>query len=135
MTLFYVETNITEKTSSLLTTSDYNTMAAKIVLVTGANSGIGYETVKTFLQSPNSYHVYLGSRSLENGKKAFEKIQGETSSATNTVELLQIDLSSDESIEKAFEVVKKGPGRLDVLINNAGKHVVPNLRCFVAKIS
>jgi NAD(P)-dependent dehydrogenase (short-subunit alcohol dehydrogenase family) len=110
-------------------------MAAKIVLVTGANSGIGYETVKTFLQSPNPYHIYLGSRSLENGKKALQKIQGETLGATNTVEMLQIDLSSDESIEKAFEVVKKGPGRLDVLINNAGKHVALGLSWFVAEIS
>jgi NAD(P)-dependent dehydrogenase (short-subunit alcohol dehydrogenase family) len=90
--------------------------------VTGANSGIDYETVKAFLQSPNPYHVYLGSRSRENGRKAVQKIQGETSSGTNTVEMLQIDLSSDESIEEAFDVVKKGPGRLDVLINNAGKY-------------
>jgi NAD(P)-dependent dehydrogenase (short-subunit alcohol dehydrogenase family) len=110
-------------------------MAAKIVLVTGANSGIGYETVKTFLQSPNPYHVYLGSRSLETGKKALQRIQNETLSAVNTVELLQIDLSSDESIEKAFEVVKEGPGRLDVLINNAGEHVALDLRWLVAKIA
>jgi NAD(P)-dependent dehydrogenase (short-subunit alcohol dehydrogenase family) len=114
-------------TSISITTSKYNTMATKIVLITGANSGIGYETVKTFIQSPNSYHVYLGSRYLENGRKALQKIQGETPGATNTVELLQIDLSSDESIEKAFEEVKKGPGRLDVLINNAGKHVALDL--------
>jgi short-subunit dehydrogenase len=103
--------------------------------VTGANSGIGYETVKTFLQSPNPYHVYLGSRSLKNSKKALQEIQSEASNATNTVELLQIDLSSDESIEKAFEVVKKGSSRLNVLINNAGKHVLLNPYCFVAKIS
>ncbi|KAI0100873.1 NAD(P)-binding protein [Nemania sp. FL0031] len=93
---------------------------SKVVLVTGANNGIGYETVKAFLQSPNRYHVYLGSRSLEKGKKALEKVQSECPNTTNTVELLQLDLNSDESIERAFEVIKDGRGRLDVLINNAG---------------
>ncbi|KAI0872232.1 hypothetical protein GGS24DRAFT_468462 [Hypoxylon argillaceum] len=34
--------------------------------------------------------------------------------------MLQLDLTSDESIEKAFETVSNGPGRLDVLIHNAG---------------
>ncbi|KAF2964513.1 hypothetical protein GQX73_g9080 [Xylaria multiplex] len=94
----------------------------KVVLVTGANNGIGYETVKAFFQSPNPYHVYLGCRSLERGTAALEKIRAEcpnTSHAT-TAEVLQIDLDSDESIDKAFEVVNTGQGRLDVLINNAG---------------
>ncbi|KAF2865801.1 dehydrogenase with different specificitie [Massariosphaeria phaeospora] len=91
-------------------------MATKIVLVTGANSGIGYETAKVFLQSSNRYHVYLGSRSVEKGIEALEKIRAGCPNATNTVELLQIDLGSDESIQEAFG----GPGRLDVLINNAG---------------
>lgn len=109
-------------------------MAAKVILVTGANSGIGFQTVKTFLQSPHLYHVYLGSRSLENGKEALQKLQAEASGATNTVELLQIDLSSDESIQKAFEVVERGPGRLDVLINNAGNHFVLCFSHFVANI-
>lgn len=110
-------------------------MATKVVLVTGANSGIGYETVKIFLQSPNRYHVYLGSRSLQNGKDALEKVRAGSPNATNTVELLQIDLSSDESINKAFEVVENGPGRLDVLINNAGKQVVPHLQYSATKLS
>ncbi|KAJ8125095.1 hypothetical protein O1611_g8545 [Lasiodiplodia mahajangana] len=93
---------------------------SKVVLVTGANHGIGYETVKAFLESPNRYHVYLGSRSLEKGREALENVQTECPSATNTIEVLQLDLNSDESIERAFEVVKDGQGRLDVLINNAG---------------
>ncbi|KAJ8109868.1 hypothetical protein ONZ43_g6018 [Nemania bipapillata] len=95
-------------------------MAAKVVLVTGATNGIGYETVKAFLQSENSYHVYLGSRSVEKGKTALQKIQEECRGSKNTVEILQIDLTSDESIEKAFETIKNGPGRVDVLIHNAG---------------
>jgi NAD(P)-dependent dehydrogenase (short-subunit alcohol dehydrogenase family) len=109
-------------------------MATKIILVTGANSGIGYETVKAFLQSPNPYHVYLGARSIANGNKAIQQLQIETPEATNTVELLQIDLSSDESIAKAFDVVHKGRGRLDVLINNAGKSVALIFSCLGTKV-
>lgn len=95
-------------------------MTSKVVLVTGANNGIGYETVKAFLQSPSQYHVFLGSRSLEKGRAALEKVVAETSGTSNTVELLQIDIESDESIEKAFQVVQQSQGRLDTLINNAG---------------
>ncbi|KAI1171139.1 hypothetical protein F4777DRAFT_70204 [Nemania sp. FL0916] len=92
----------------------------KIVLITGANNGIGYETVKAFVESPNRYHIYLGSRSMEKGNSALEKVQAEYPNTANNVELLQIDLHSDESIEQAFEVVKSAQGRLDILINNAG---------------
>ncbi|KFA56273.1 hypothetical protein S40293_00085 [Stachybotrys chartarum IBT 40293] len=95
-------------------------MAGKVVLVTGANNGIGYETVKAFLQSPNQYHIFLGSRSLEKGRAALEKVVAETSGTSSTVELLQIDIESDESIEEAFQVVQQSQGRLDTLINNAG---------------
>ena len=102
-------------------------MAPTVVLVTGATNGIGYETVKAFLQSPNPYHVFLGSRSAKKGEATLQKIRAECPTVSNTVELLQIDLDSDESIEKAFEAVKNGQGRLDILINNAGKQIVPNI--------
>lgn len=99
-------------------------MASKVVLVTGASNGIGYETIKAFLQSPNPYHVYVGTRSLQKGNAALQNIQDECPGTSNTAELLQIDLNSDQSIEEAFEVVKNGRGRLDILINNAGKQLV-----------
>ncbi|KAK2774327.1 hypothetical protein FQN52_004268 [Onygenales sp. PD_12] len=95
-------------------------MPAKIVLITGATNGIGYETVKAFLQSPNPYHVFLGSRSAKKGNETLAKIRAECPSTTNTVEVLQIDLNSDESIEKAFEQVRDTRDCVDILINNAG---------------
>lgn len=96
-------------------------MAIKVVLVTGATNGIGYECVKAFLQSKNQYHVFLGSRSPEKGKAALQQIRDECPDTTNTVETVQLDLTSDKSIDTAFETVQSGPGRLDVLIHNAGK--------------
>jgi NAD(P)-dependent dehydrogenase (short-subunit alcohol dehydrogenase family) len=97
-------------------------VSPKVVLVTGGNNGIGYETVKAFLQSDKAYHVLLGSRSLEKAKLAIETLHKECPESTNTVEAVQLDLTSDESIEKAFEQVKASPGHIDALINNAGMH-------------
>jgi len=94
----------------------------KVVLVTGGNNGIGYETVKALLQSDKAYHVLLGSRSLEKAKLAIETLYKECPESTNTVEAVQVDLTSDQSIEKAFEQVKASPGHIDTLINNAGMH-------------
>ncbi|KAJ7022907.1 hypothetical protein C8F04DRAFT_1011990 [Mycena alexandri] len=91
-----------------------------VVLVTGANNGIGYETVKALLQSDKAYHVLLGSRSLDKGNSAVETLREECPAVTNTVEVVELDLTSDESIERVFAQIKASPGRLDTLINNAG---------------
>ena len=93
----------------------------KIVLITGANDGIGYEAVKALLESDKAnYHVLLGSRSLDKGKAAVERLHEEVPKTDNTVEVIQLDVTSDESIQKAFEHVEANFGHLDSLINNAG---------------
>ncbi|OAG39506.1 hypothetical protein AYO21_06334 [Fonsecaea monophora] len=86
----------------------------------GGNNGIGYETVKALLQSNQRYHVLMGSRSLEKAQRAMEKLHEECIGSANTVEVLQVDLNSDESIEMAFDQVKTKLGQIDALINNAG---------------
>jgi len=45
----------------------------KKALITGANKGIGLEVAKQLLQK--GYYVYLGSRDLNNGKEAVEKLK------------------------------------------------------------
>ena len=96
--------------------------ASKVVLVTGGDKNIGYETVKALVGSAKAFHVIIGSRSLERAKQAIERLHTECPEATNTVEAIQLDITSDESIEKAFETIKSGHGRLDTLVNNAGRH-------------
>jgi len=104
--------------------------SSKVVFVTGANNGIGYETVKALLQSAKqSYHVLLGSRLLDKANVAIESLRKECPDSSNTVEAVQVDLTSDESIEKAFEQVKTSPGRLDALVNNAGISPICLLLC------
>ncbi len=92
----------------------------KAVLVTGAKSGIGFEIVKALLQSKKVYHILVGSRTEAKATAAIEMLGKEVPDTTSTLGAVQVDLTSDESIEKAFEQVKASPGRLDALIENAG---------------
>lgn len=94
--------------------------AIPIVLITGANTGIGYEAVKAFLASPTTYHVILGSRSAENGNAAISQLKSEFPDSPTTLELLLVDLTSDESIASAFETVSSKHDHIDALVNNAG---------------
>ena len=87
----------------------------KKVLITGANKSIGFETARQLLQK--GYHVYLGSRNLENGQEAVEKLKAE---GLNEVEAIQIDVSNDESVKAARAALGEKTENLDVLINNAG---------------
>jgi NAD(P)-dependent dehydrogenase (short-subunit alcohol dehydrogenase family) len=91
-----------------------------VVLVTGANAGIGWETAKSLFQSAKPYHVLLGTRSLDKGEAAVAKLKEHVPETSSTVELVQIDVANDESITAAFEKVEAAHGRIDVLVNNSG---------------
>lgn len=94
-----------------------------VVLITGANAGIGYETARALLRSNTSYHILLGSRSVAKGEHAVEQLRAENPSSSSTVEEICVDISSDDSINSAFEIVKNGHGRIDVLVNNGGQYL------------
>lgn len=87
----------------------------KKVFITGANKSIGYETARQLLQE--GYYVYLGSRSLENGEEAVEKLKSE---GLTQAEAIQIDITNQESVDSARREIGKKTDVLDVLINNAG---------------
>jgi len=101
-----------------------------VVLITGANGGVGFETARAVAKSPK-HHVIIGSRSLEKGKAAVEEVKSGNPEAS--VSAVQLDVTDDKSIENAVASVTKDLGRLDVLINNAGiashkTKLVENLR-------
>ncbi|KAL4736598.1 hypothetical protein BDV11DRAFT_211079 [Aspergillus similis] len=89
-------------------------MSTPLVLVTGANQGIGLATAK-ILASQYNYHVLIGCRRVEAGEKAASELRAAGHKATS----LQLDLNSEESIKAAVETIEKDYGYLDILINNA----------------
>ncbi|EXJ71344.1 uncharacterized protein A1O5_05151 [Cladophialophora psammophila CBS 110553] len=89
-----------------------------VVLITGANQGIGFECVKKLAAEQVDYHLLLGSRSLDRGKEATRSI-ADLARGTS-VEPLELDVDDDDSIARAAKLVEEKFGRLDVLLNNAG---------------
>src|SRR6187397_633494 len=87
----------------------------KTALVTGANKSIGFEVTKQLAQK--GIYVYLGSRNLENGIEASKKLNAE---GLSNVEAIQLDVTNDESVQGAREVIGQKTKSLDILINNAG---------------
>lgn len=87
----------------------------KTVLITGANKSIGFETARQLLQ--HGYYVFIGSRSLENGQNAVEKLKAE---GLIHAEAVQLDVTDLESVNAARLTIGNKTKTLDVLINNAG---------------
>jgi NAD(P)-dependent dehydrogenase (short-subunit alcohol dehydrogenase family) len=85
------------------------TAGPPVALVTGANKGIGLETARRLIEA--GYRVYLGARNPEAGKSAADLIGAR---------FLDVDVTSQESVDRAAETVEQTDGRLEVLVNNAG---------------
>lgn len=95
--------------------------ASKIVLITGANTGIGYQIVRGLCGSDKPYNIILAGRSVEKVQDAIASAQKEFPSTSSKLHALQVDIEHDDSIKKAFESVKSSFDRVDALVNNAGK--------------
>eukprot|EP00747_Dinoflagellata_sp_TGD_P130039 gnl/TRDRNA2_/TRDRNA2_174774_c0_seq5.p1 gnl/TRDRNA2_/TRDRNA2_174774_c0~~gnl/TRDRNA2_/TRDRNA2_174774_c0_seq5.p1 ORF type:complete len:240 (-),score=39.23 gnl/TRDRNA2_/TRDRNA2_174774_c0_seq5:23-742(-) len=84
----------------------------RLVLITGANRGIGFELAK-LLAADDRYCVILTARDLDAGRKAAEELGA-------AVIVLHLDVLDADSVLTAALFVKHQFGRLDVLVNNAG---------------
>ena len=93
---------------------------SKTALVTGGNKGIGFAICKGLLEA--NFNVLLAARSTEKGKAAVEKL----STNDNSIQLVELDVTDDESIKSAVDSVNQITDLLDVLVNNAG--IYPDLR-------
>jgi NAD(P)-dependent dehydrogenase (short-subunit alcohol dehydrogenase family) len=87
----------------------------KTAFVTGANKSIGFETARLLAQK--GYFVYMGSRDQGRGNEAVNKLKNE---GLNNVEVIQIDVSDEASVERAKTLLSSKITSLDVLVNNAG---------------
>jgi NAD(P)-dependent dehydrogenase (short-subunit alcohol dehydrogenase family) len=79
-----------------------------VALVTGGNRGIGYEVCRQLAE--RGYEVILGSRDAQKGEEA---------AARAGVGCLQLDVSDDESVNRAAAEIVRRYARCDVLVNNA----------------
>ncbi|XP_052707084.1 retinol dehydrogenase 11-like isoform X2 [Crassostrea angulata] len=91
-------------------------LEGKTIIVTGANSGIGFETALDLAK--RNGRVILACRNLERGEAARNKIV-QLSGNTDVV-CRRVDLSVMSSIRKFVDVIKEEEGNVDILINNAG---------------
>jgi NAD(P)-dependent dehydrogenase (short-subunit alcohol dehydrogenase family) len=87
----------------------------KKILITGANKSIGFETARQLLKE--GYFVYIGSRSLENGIAAVERLKAE---GLENAEAVQLDVTDAQSVKEARNQIGSKTDSLDALINNAG---------------
>ncbi|KAM5530131.1 hypothetical protein V8D89_016209 [Ganoderma adspersum] len=94
---------------------DMPDLSGKIVLVTGGNTGIGFEMIKSLLRK--NAKVYLAARSQQKGETAIRALQEETGRAA---EFLQLDLNDLAAVRTSAHEFAKRESHLDVLFLNAG---------------
>ncbi len=88
---------------------------AGVALVTGANRGIGREVARQLAE--RGYEVLLGARDSAQASVVADELAASTG---GRVKPLTLDISEPASIAAAAEQIGRDPGRLDVLVNNAG---------------
>jgi NAD(P)-dependent dehydrogenase (short-subunit alcohol dehydrogenase family) len=107
--------------SSKWTAADVPDQSGRIAVITGANTGIGYEAAAVL--ADKGAHVVLAVRDLDKGKEAVARIAAQSPSAD--VALQQLDLTSLDSVRAAADHLKGAHDRIDLLINNAGVMYTP----------
>jgi NAD(P)-dependent dehydrogenase (short-subunit alcohol dehydrogenase family) len=96
-------------------------LTGKVIIVTGGNSGLGYESVKAFAEK--GAEVILTSRSIEKGETAKAEILNRN--PDGKIVVMELDLMEFASIKKFANSFKEKYDRLDILLNNAGIMTTP----------
>lgn len=91
-------------------------MEGKTCIVTGGNSGIGFETALSLAHQ--GANVIILSRNREKAEVAVKSIQAKTQN--KNIDFILVDLSSQKSIRDAAKYILKAHDKIDVLVNNAG---------------
>ncbi|WNG82723.1 SDR family NAD(P)-dependent oxidoreductase [Mycobacterium sp. ITM-2016-00316] len=98
------------------TTADIPDQTGRTAVITGANTGLGFETAKAL--AAKGAHVVIAVRNTDKGVEAADRISG-------AVSVQQLDLTSLESIRAAADQLKNDHAKIDLLINNAGVMTTP----------
>jgi len=89
--------------------------ARKVVIVTGASSGLGL-SLSSLLSASGHYKVYATARQ----PNKVEQLQNLAKERKDTLELLTLDVTKEDSINQAINQVLQKESKIDVLVNNAG---------------
>ena len=103
------------------TTSDIPDQTGRTAIVTGANTGLGFQTVAAL--AAHGAHVVLAVRNLDKGKDAVQKIAAASPGAAVTLQ--ELDLTSLSSVRAAADELRSKHDGIDLLINNAGVMFTP----------
>jgi NAD(P)-dependent dehydrogenase (short-subunit alcohol dehydrogenase family) len=103
------------------TADDVPSMEGETVVITGANSGIGFRAARAF--AAKGADVTMACRSVERGEEAADEIRADAPEAS--VDVRNLDLASLESVRGFAEGFSDDHGTLDVLCNNAGVMAIP----------
>jgi short-subunit dehydrogenase len=90
----------------------------QVALITGCSSGIGYETA--LMLARNGYHTFATMRNTKKSDSLEEIIRKERLD----LNIRELDINDDTSIENTINCIKREANRIDVLINNAGYGLV-----------
>ncbi|MFB6252598.1 MAG: oxidoreductase [Halobellus sp.] len=93
------------------------------VLITGANSGLGFEATTAF--AANGATVIMACRSTDRGRQAAAEIRDSVGDTGGTLNVRQCDLASLDSIESFAAGVEQAYDAIDILCNNAGVMAIP----------
>ncbi|OCL14337.1 NAD(P)-binding protein [Glonium stellatum] len=111
------------KSVSFKPEKDIPSLDGKVVLVTGGNIGLGKQSVLEFARHGPA-QIWLAARSLDKAKAAADEIKQQVPNAA-PIRLLELDLSSFESVKKAAATFSAESDRLDILMLNAGIMAAP----------
>lgn len=103
------------------TANDMPDMTGKVVIITGANSGLGFESTKAI--AAKGATTIMACRNLSKAEKA--KTEVLQTAPTATVEVMQLDNASLASVRAFADAFKAKYDRLDLLLNNAGLMAIP----------
>lgn len=98
------------------TTADIPDQTGRTAVITGANTGLGFETAKAL--AAKGARVVIAVRNADKGARAAAQITGD-------VDVQELDLTSLSSIRAAADALKTRFERIDLLINNAGVMTTP----------
>jgi NAD(P)-dependent dehydrogenase (short-subunit alcohol dehydrogenase family) len=117
----YVSSKRANDAGPVWTTANMPDLSGKVIVVTGANSGIGFEAAKEFARK--GAQVILACRNMEKAQAALDELKAELPHAQ--AEIMQLDLASQASVHHFANEFLSRYDRLDILVNNAGIMMVP----------